>query len=259
MNLAIIQARMDSTRLPGKVLLPILEKPVLWHIYNRLKFSKKIDKICISTSNRSIDDPIAIFSKENNIDCFRGNADDLISRHLGAANMFDGDVLIRITADDPLVDPQIIDQLILEYEKNKKLDFVSNRKPSTFPVGLEVEVFPKRTLEKFSSNSKNNIFYEFFISNYIFENPDMFLSKNITLDKPETERWTLDYEEDYVFIKQIYFHLYNFGEIFYMNDILNFLKNNPDLKEINLMHYSEFSHLKYEQQKLENKDKFNSN
>jgi spore coat polysaccharide biosynthesis protein SpsF len=257
MNLAIIQARMDSTRLPGKVLLPILDKPVLWHIFNRLTFSKKIDKICISTSNRSIDDPIATFSKENKIDCFRGSADDLISRHLGAANMFDGDILIRVTADDPLVDPQIIDQLILEYEKNSKLDFVSNREPSTFPVGLEVEVFPKKTLEKFSSICTNKIFYEFFISNYIFENSDMFVSKNITLEKPEIQRWTLDYVEDYIFIKQIFSHLYKFGEIFNMHDILKLLKNNPDFKKINSMHYSEFSHLKYQQQKLENKNDLN--
>jgi spore coat polysaccharide biosynthesis protein SpsF len=249
MNLAVIQARMDSTRLPGKVLLPILDKPVLWHIFNRLQFSKKIDKICISTSDRSIDNPIADFAQQNGINCFRGSDDDLISRHLGAANMFDGDVIIRVTADDPLVDPEIIDQLILKYEKNPTVDFVSNRKQSTFPVGLEVEVFPKKILEKFLPISKNKTFYEFFISNYIFENSDQFPSIDISLDKPELQRWTLDYIEDYTFMKEIFSHLYKFGKIFYMNDILNLLKDHPELKKINLMHYSEFSHLKYEQQK----------
>ena len=115
MILAVIQARMSSSRLPGKVLLPILGKPVIWHIYNRLKFSKKLNEICISTSTDSLDDPIVQFAKENEIKYFRGSSKNLVSRHLGAANFFNADVVVRITSDDPLVDPKIVDKLITIY------------------------------------------------------------------------------------------------------------------------------------------------
>ena len=249
LNLAVIQARMNSKRLPGKVLLPILGKTVLWHTYNRLKFSKKIDEICISTSNDPIDDPIIEFAKDNKIKFFRGSAENLVSRHLGAANKFNADVIIRVTADDPLVDPEIIDQLISLFEKNPSADFVSNRQESTFPVGLEIEVFPKKTLEKLLPISDNETFYEFFISNYIFEHPDDFVSINLLYDKPQLQRWTIDYPEDYELVKEIFSNLYEPKHIFFMRDVFHLLKENKDLTKINSMHYSEFSHLKYQEQK----------
>ncbi len=245
---------MDSKRLPGKVLLPILGKPVLWHIYNRLKFSKKIDEICISTSNRQVDEPIIESAKLHGIKFYRGSAENLVSRHLGAAKAFDADVIIRVTADDPLIDPEIIDQLISLYEKNPSADFISNRQTPTFPVGLEVEIFPKKTLEKLLPISDNQIFYEFFISNYIFEHPKDFISINLSLDEPNLQRWTLDYAEDYELIKQIYSNLYKPENVFYMKDILRLLEQKTDLKKINSKHYSEFSHLKYEKQKSNNEN-----
>jgi len=250
MILAVIQARMSSSRLPGKVLLPILGKPVIWHIYNRLKFSKKLNEICISTSTDSLDDPIVQFAKENEIKYFRGSSKNLVSRHLGAANFFNADVVVRITSDDPLVDPKVVDKLITIYENNPDSDFVSNSKEHTFPVGLEVEVMPKQTLEKLLSISNDPIFHEFFISNYIYEHPNEFKSIGYKLKKSNLLRWTLDYPEDYEFIKKIYGHLYSTKEVFHMKDIISLLREKPDLKKINLMHYSEFSHLKYEKRKI---------
>ena len=217
MILGVIQARMDSTRLSKKVMLPILGKPVIWHIYNRLKFSKKIDEICISTSTESVDDPIVEFAKQNNIKFYRGSADNLVSRHLGAANSFHSDVIVRITSDDPLVDPEIVDEVILLYEKNPSSDFVSNSKEHTYPIGLEVEVMPKKTLEKFLPISDNQIFYEFFISNYIYERPNEFNSLGLRLNEPKLLRWTLDYSEDYEFIKEVYSNLYEKEKIFHMH------------------------------------------
>jgi|SaaInlStandDraft_2_1057019.scaffolds.fasta_scaffold130699_1 spore coat polysaccharide biosynthesis protein SpsF len=249
MNIALIQARMASTRLPGKVLLPILDKPVLWHIHNRLKYSTKIDKICISTSTDISDDPIETFAKNNNILCYRGSPDNLVSRHLDAAKLFNADLIVRITADDPLVDPKIIDELITLYEKNHRLHFLSNSKDHTYPVGLEVEIFPICTLENLLPISNNPIFYEFFISNYILEHPEKFRTAHITLNSPKNQRWTLDYPEDYEFIKQIFSNLFKKSEIFHMDEILDFLEKNPHLLQINTMHYSEFSHLKYKKLK----------
>ena len=249
MILGVIQARMDSTRLSKKVMLPILGKPVIWHIYNRLKFSKKIDEICISTSTESVDDPIVEFAKQNNIKFYRGSADNLVSRHLGAANSFHSDVIVRITSDDPLVDPEIVDEVILLYEKNPSSDFVSNSKEHTYPNGLEVEVIPKKTLEKLLPLSDNPTFYEFFISNYIYERPKEFRSLGLRLEKPNLLRWTLDYPEDYEFIKEVYSNLYEQEKIFHMQDILELLKQKPELKKINSIHDSKSSHLKYQREK----------
>jgi len=249
MILGVIQARMNSKRLPRKVLLPILNKPVLWHIYERLTFCKKLNEICISTSENSSDDPIAEFAKENNIKIFRGSEKNLILRHLGAAELFNADVIVRVTADDPLIDPQIIDELISLYQQNPDVDFVSNNKERTFPVGLDVEIIPTKTLKKFVPISNDKIFYEFFISNYIYEHPNDFKSLGLKLEKPHLERWTLDFPEDYAFIKQIYSHLYEKNKNFSMKDILTLLDKNPELRTINSMYYSEFSHQKYKKLK----------
>ncbi len=249
MKLGIIQARMNSTRLQGKVLLPIEQKPVLWHVYDRLTYSKKIDSICISTSSNKSDDPIVRFAEENKIKFYRGSETDLISRHYEAAKKYDGDIIIRITAGCPLVNPQIIDQLLELYEKNPQVDFVSNSKIHTFPLGLDAEIFPVRTLEKFRPISNYPEFYEYFISMYIYEHHEKFTSLGVQLKKTNLLRCILDYKEDYEFLKIIFHHLYKSNKIFLMNDILEFLRKNPEIQKINSMHYSKASYLKYKKEK----------
>jgi spore coat polysaccharide biosynthesis protein SpsF len=248
MILGIIQARMQSVRLPGKVLLPLEGKPVLWHIFFRLAKSKLIDDICISTSTNPIDAKIEKFAHKYGIKIFRGSEENLVKRHLDAAKKFDADVIVRITGDCPLVDPQIVDEVIEVYLKDKKLDFVSNTKTKTYPIGLDVEVFPVKTLEKIFSISEDPIFYEYFISNYIFENPSIFKSKGISLNNPNMLRWTLDYPEDYMLFKKIFGELYLDDKIFHMDDVLNFLEEHIEISKINSMHYNEFSHLKYQRE-----------
>jgi spore coat polysaccharide biosynthesis protein SpsF len=134
------------------------------------------------------------------------------------------------------------------YLKDKKLDFVSNTKTKTYPIGLDVEVFPVKTLEKIFSISEDPIFYEYFISNYIFENPSIFKSKGISLNNPNMLRWTLDYPEDYMLFKKIFGELYLDDKIFHMDDVLNFLEEHIEISKINSMHYNEFSHLKYQRE-----------
>jgi len=251
--LAVIQARMNSTRLPGKVMLPILEKPIIWHIHERLKFVKKINAICISTSTSKSDDLIANFANENGIKCYRGDENNLIVRHLGAADFFNADSIVRINADCPFVDPEIVDKVISLYEKNSDVDFVSNDKVPTYPFGLNVELMPKRTLEALLPISKNPIFYEYFISLYIYEHPEIFTSVGLELDRPNLLRWTLDYAEDYEFVKQIYSHLYKPDKVFHMRDILDLLKEKPDLGKINSMYDTKLAYLKYQDDKKNQK------
>ena len=138
--------------------------------------------------------------------------------------------------------------MIEAYLEDKKLDFVSNSKTKTYPIGLDVEVFPVKTLEKIFSISEDPIFYEYFISNYIFENPSIFKSKGISLNNPNLLRWTLDYPEDYIFFKKIFGALYLDNKIFHMDDVLNFLEEHIEISKINSMHYNEFSHLKYQRE-----------
>lgn len=230
-------------------MLPILDKPIIWHIHERLKFSKKIDIICISTSTSKSDDVIAKFAIDNNIKCYRGSESNLIDRHLGAANFFSADTIIRINADCPLVDPEIVDDVISVYEKNPDSDFVSNDKIPTYPFGLNVEMMPKGMLEKLLPISENPIFYEYFISLYIYEHPKIFTSIGVELDKPNLLRWTLDYPEDYEFVKQIYSQLYKPNKIFHMRDILLLLKEKPELETINSMYDTKLAYIKYKDDK----------
>ena len=248
MILGIIQARMQSRRLPGKVLLPLEGKPVLWHIFSRLTKSKLIDEVCISTSTNPTDDKIEKFAHEYGIKIFRGSEENLVKRHLDAGKKFNADVIVRVTGDCPLVDPKIVDKVIKVYQEDKKLDFASNSKTKTYPIGLDVEVFPVKTLEKIFSISEDSVFYEYFISNYIYENPSIFKSKGISLNKANLLRWTLDYPEDYTFFKKIFGELYLDNKIFHMDDVLNFLKEHMEISKINSMHYNEFSHLKYQRE-----------
>ena len=193
-------------------------------------------------------DKIEKFAHKYGIKIFRGSEENLVKRHLDAAKKFDADVIVRITGDCPLVDPQIVDEVIEVYLKDKKLDFVSNTKTKTYPIGLDVEVFPVKTLEKNFSISEDPIFYEYFISNYIFENPSIFKSKGISLNNPNMLRWTLDYPEDYMLFKKIFGELYLDDKIFHMDDVLNFLEEHIEISKINSMHYNEFSHLKYQRE-----------
>jgi len=247
--LGVIQARMNSKRLPGKVLFHLLGKPVIGHIYERLTYSTKIDEICISTSTNPSDNPIVEYATQAKIKYFRGSEENIISRLLNTAKKFDADVIVRVTGDDPLIDPKIIDRLISLYLDNPSVDFVSNNKVRTFPIGLDVEVIPVKTLEKFFPISKDPIFFKYFIGMYIFEHPETYKSLGIELDNPKLFRWTLDYPEDYEFMKQIYSKLYKPGSIFYMEDIFSLLEKYPKIMKINSMHNQKFSHLNYQNEK----------
>lgn len=238
---------MSSTRLPGKVMMPILEKPVLWHIYNRLKFSKKIDQICISTSTNPLDDTIEEFANENGIKCFRGSEQNVISRHLEAMKNFSATSMVRITGDNPLVDPFVVDDLIELYEKNPDIDLVCNTKNQPILEGFAAEIIPRKTLERLLPISNDPIFYEFFIGMYIFEHEQQFKSLSIDLPPIDNLRLTLDYCEDYELIKKIFSHLYRPGQIFHLDEIINLIKLKPELKMINSKHNSQTSFEKYKQ------------
>ena len=233
---AIVQARLGSTRLPGKVLKAIMGNPILLLLVERLRASSYIENIVIATSDNPRDDGIEKFCKENGIDCFRGSENDVLERHYKAAKKFGADVIVRITSDCPLVDISLVDGMIDAYMKNKeKYDIITNINPPTFPDGLDAYVFPMATLEKANKGAKSDYEREH-VTPYIFGHPKIFKIMNVENsmgDLSRTHRWTLDYEEDYLFIKAVYENLYGKKRIFNMMDILKLLEEKPEIAKLN--------------------------
>ena len=238
MILTIIQARMGSTRLHGKVLKPVLGKPLLWHLIRRLQHSKLIDKIVIATTTNKNDEPIVKVVQEMGIDFFRGSEQDVLDRYYKAAKQFGAAAVVHITADCPLVDPEVTDRVIKYYLDNQgEFDFVSNMHPATFPDGLDTSVYSFAALERAWREAKKP-FQREHVTPYIWDQPEIFRIGNVEndVDLSGKERWTIDYAEDYEFIRAIYEKLYKEEEVFLMQDILRFLDKNPDIREINKGH-----------------------
>jgi spore coat polysaccharide biosynthesis protein SpsF len=234
MILGIIQVRIDSTRLPGKVLKEIDNKPLLWYLYERVSFSKELEKVVIATVNNESNLPIIKFAQENKIEYYAGSEYDIIDRLYQTARKFGGKIIVRITGDCPLIDPIVIDKVTKFYLDNKyKYDYVSNTVKPTYPDGLDVEVIPFTTIKKAWNNVKNPFCREW-ICSYIVEHPESYRIGNVKNEKDLSYlRWTVDYEEDFVFITHIFKRLYPIKKKFYMDDILKLLEKEPWLKEIN--------------------------
>jgi len=235
--IASIQVRYNSTRLPGKVLKKICGKPMLELMLERLSKSKLIDEIIIATTINKNDDPIFELAKKLGYKVFRGDENDCLDRHYQAIKNSNGNFICKITSDCPLIDAEIVDKVIGYYfENEKKFDYVSNVHPATFPDGLDVEMFSLATLERAWKEAKNQDEREH-TTTYMWKNPLIFRIGSVTMSKGENlfkkERWTVDYPEDFEFIKAIYENLYHNGKIFLLNEILEFLSEREDIKKIN--------------------------
>ena len=230
---AIIQARMSSIRLPNKIFKKILGKPLLWHVVNRLKFSKKIDKIIISTTIEQRDNFVYNWCKKNNIEVFRGDENNVLKRYYDTCiflNLKDDDIVIRITSDDPFKEPYLIDNMLNVMEK-ENLDFIYNNKPISYPEGLDVEIF-KFSLMKNNINLIKEDFDKEHVTQYFYRMN--IKKKNFKNDVDLSYlRWTIDTKLDMKMVRKIYKNLYKEGYLFSMKDILEFLEKNPDISKIN--------------------------
>jgi len=230
---AIIQARMGSTRLPGKVMKNLKAKPVLWHVIERVKQAENIDEIIIATTTHERDKIIFEKAKEWGVKAYRGSEEDVLERYYEAANNYETDTIVRITSDDPLVDPFIVDNLIGCFnDKEYSLVTNSSEEKRTFPIGLDVEIFSFNVLKEAYNNAAEKYQREH-VTPYIYENfrNDIYIYHNA--DDYSDFRWTLDTIEDYKFMKEIYNNLYNGKYNFYFKDIISFLKKNPQIRKIN--------------------------
>ncbi len=229
MPTAIIQARMGSTRLPGKVMLNILGKPVLWHVVNRVSKARLIDGLIVATTVNSEDDILVEFCKSNGVLVFRGSEKDVLDRYYQCAKEYNIKDTVRITADCPLHDPNVIDKVIKEY-LGGDCDYACNTIEYSFPDGFDVEIFSFTALEDAWKNAKLTSEREH-VTPYIRKN-EKFRKKNVFSNKKYLlYRCSLDHPEDYEFIKRIYEGIGR--EMFYIDDVINYLRKHQELLKIN--------------------------
>lgn len=230
---AIIQARCGSTRFPNKVFADINGKPLIWHVVDRLAHAKTIDKIVIATTTNAKDDKIEAWCKENNVPVFRGSEDDVLNRYYSASVAYPSDIVVRITADDPFKEPAVIDAVVSKLI-NEGYDHVTNNFPPSWPEGLDCEAFTFAALKE-SEETTHDSFEREHVTQYIYHNPDKFKIGNVASDvNLSGYRWTIDKEVDYEMVKAVYAHRDPKNtSILLLDEILEILKNNPEIAQIN--------------------------
>jgi|GEM_PF-1141208 len=231
---ACIQARMGSTRLPKKVLMDINGLPTIVQIANRLKSCEYVDEVVVSTSDREENRVILECAEQNHLPVYAGSEDDIVDRMQQTAKKFGASALVRITADCPLVDPKLVDEIIRYYLDDRSLDFVTNVLPPTYPDGLDIELISAEGLQRLWDRTRGDAMRSEWYNHDIRNNPDMYKIKNLSQAADMSKmRWTVDYAEDLELVREVYRSLSSHGEIFYMNDILKLLEENPQLVALN--------------------------
>ncbi len=230
---AIIQARMKSTRLPGKVLKNIAEKPMLAHVIERLKNTKLINEMVIATSVKEEDRIISRLANDFGVKSFAGSEEDVLDRYYQAAKRYEANVVVRITSDCPLIDPGVVDKVIAFYLRDRDtVDYVSNSLKRSYPRGLDTEVFSFEVLKRTWQEAKEPYQREH-VTPYIYEHPEIFCLANVENSQDLSYmRWAVDEEKDLEFVREIYKKLYKDGKIFLTKDILALLRKEPQLLDI---------------------------
>lgn len=228
---AIIQARMGSTRLPGKMMMQILGKPIIAHVFDRVKQAKNLSAVWLATTTDPADDVLADWAKKNNVPVYRGSVNDVCDRYYQTAKLSEAEVVVRVTGDCPLADPAVIDQVVGKYLKGG-FEYVCNTQPPTFPDGLDTEVFAFTTLEKAWREAKLASEREH-VTPYIWKHPEIFSIKNI-IHSPDlsVERWTLDTPEDFVFLEKVITAINN-DVLAGLDKILSHIQTHPEWRAIN--------------------------
>lgn len=232
---AIIQARTGSTRLPGKVLKDLFGKSVLEHVIERVASASCVNTICVATTSAPSDDPIVEIASSCGVSSYRGSEQDVLGRYLGAAKTEKADIVVRITSDCPLIDPDLLDQLVATFltPRERPLDYLSNTLQRTYPRGLDAEVFTFRALEQ-ANNEAARPYEREHVTPYIHQRPDRFQLLGLTGEADLSHhRWTLDTPEDFEFIHAVYAKLYTTGSMFKTQDILNLIAERPEIAQIN--------------------------
>jgi len=232
---ASIEARMGSSRLPGKVLADIGGVPALTRLIRRLRQCRALDEIVLATTTSPKDDELVHWAQSNNVPVFRGSEEDVLARVVGAHQMMGSDIVVEVTGDCPLLDPTVIDLGIETYFAND-CDVVTNARVPSYPQGADVQVFQLQALSQIADSVWDPAVREH-VSLYFYENTERYKIIHLIAPqiwKAENLRLQLDYPEDLEFIRAVYSRLEpQYGDSFAIHDILNLLKHEPALREIN--------------------------
>jgi len=230
----IVESRMASTRLPGKILLPIVGKPALELMVERLKQVKEAHEVIIATTENERDLTIVDFASRWGVGCFRGSEEDVLSRVVGAARKYNLDIIVEITSDCPLADPDIISEYIRTFMASD-VDYVANIIKRTHPRGMDVQVFKTSILNDIEATTKDAADREH-PSLHIYEHPEKYKLMNMFAEPgyhmPD-QRLTLDTPQDYFVIRTVYEELYPKNRNFRYKDIYSLLTKRPDIRKIN--------------------------
>lgn len=232
----LVQARVGSTRLPGKILKEICGKTILHHEIDRLKKCKEIDEIVIATTDKEDDDKIVNEAKKLSVKYFRGSENDVLSRFYYAAKENSADIVVRVTSDCPCIDFEILDKMLIYFKekyKEKQVDYLSNTIKRTYPRGYDIEIFTFSALEKSYINAEKEYEREH-VTPYIYDKTNNFLKLSFENKDDYSEyRVTLDTIEDFIVIKNIFENLYYKNPYFKLNDVVQYLNNNLHIVDIN--------------------------
>jgi spore coat polysaccharide biosynthesis protein SpsF len=228
---AIIQARMGSTRLPGKVLLDIEGKTVLARVVNRLRRARLIDELLVATTDRTADEAIVEECRRLSVPVFRGDQEDVLERYFRAAQSAKATIVVRITSDCPLIDPEITTRAIEAFLEVRP-DYASNALVRTYPRGLDTEVISFSALGRAWQEARKPYEREH-VTPFIYEHPAEFKLLSVTDDADHSaHRWTVDTPEDMELVRAIYRRLKD-NPTFSWRDVLNLLDREPDLMDLN--------------------------
>ncbi len=230
---AIVQARMGSTRLPQKTLAPLAGKPMLAHILERIQAVEAIDQIVIATTTRPEDEAIVHLAQDLDVPVYRGSVEDVLDRFYQCARQIGAHTIVRITADDPFKDPQIIQEMLEHWQAAyPAYDYLSNTLEPTYPEGLDIEIFTMEALEQAWREATLPSDREH-VTPYIWRQPHRFRLFSWKQEEDLSHlRWTVDYPEDLAFAQAVYQRLYPQNPRFLMKDILALLEREPHLRDL---------------------------
>jgi spore coat polysaccharide biosynthesis protein SpsF len=239
-TLVIVQARTGSSRLPEKIMMPLAGKPLLERMIERVRAARTPFELVVATTGDPSDDPVRGLCRTLDVQCYSGHPTDLLERHYRAAVSARADEVVKIPSDCPLIDPAVIDRVLAFSAQHRgTLDFVSNLHPASYPDGNDVEVMPFGVLEE-AWHEATRPFEREHTTPFIWERPARYRIGNVeweTGNYSMTHRWTVDYAEDYAFVRKVFDELWvPGGPPFSLGDILRLLESRPDIARINAMY-----------------------
>ena len=224
---------MGTTRLPGKVMFPVNGRPLIDYMIERLKHSESLEQMVIATTDSLMDEQIVDWCEQSTVACFQGDENDVLSRYYHCAKQFNATTIVRMTSDCPVIDPSIVDEVVLKFKELSEIDFLSNTVPlpCLYPDGMDVEVFSMALLERAHNEAQLPSEREH-VTFFMWKTGKF---KTFRLDPQEDiseYRFTVDYPQDFIVIKAVLEQLYVKNKTFSLNDLIKFMDENPHLTEL---------------------------